>query len=52
MNEKYTYHCDICHAEKDWDNEIIWITSSYGVCADCYKKLSEEELEKIRKEYE
>lgn len=47
-----TYGCDICGERKDWDKEIIWITSSYGVCESCYEKLTEEELEKIREKFE
>lgn len=47
-----TYGCDICGERKDWDNEIHWITSSYGVCDGCYEKLSEEEIEQLEKIYE
>ena len=47
-----TYGCDICGNRKDWDYGIVWITSSYGVCYECYNKLSREDLERIRKEYE
>ena len=47
-----TYGCDMCGERKDWDNEIIWITSSYGVCRECYDKLSKEDLEELRKIYE
>lgn len=50
--EDNVYRCDICWKEKNIDEEIIWITSSYGVCKKCYQKLTEEELEKIRKEFE
>lgn len=51
MDEK-TYHCDICGDPKDWDNEIIWITSSFGICDICYDKLNSDELERIRTEHE
>ena len=51
-SEENTYGCDVCAERKDFNNEIIWITSSYGVCADCYDTLSEEELEELRKNYE
>jgi hypothetical protein len=51
-NMDNTYGCDICGDRKDWDYGIVWITSSYGVCYECYKKLSREDIEKIRKEYE
>lgn len=47
-----TYGCDMCGERKDFDKEIIWVTSSYGVCEKCYKKLTEEEIEKIRGKYE
>ena len=47
-----TYGCDICGERKDINEEIIWVTSSYGVCKKCYQKLTEEEKEKIRKDYE
>jgi ribosome-binding protein aMBF1 (putative translation factor) len=47
-----TYGCDICGERKDWDNEIIWITSSYGVCEKCYNALTNEDKDKIRKDYE
>ena len=46
------YGCDICGKRKDWDKEIIWITSSYGICDECYDKLSKEELEKLYEKYE
>ena len=49
---KYIYSCDICYTMKDWDNEIIWITSSYGVCEKCYNELTKEQLEEIREKYE
>lgn len=47
-----TYGCDICGARKDYDKEIIWITSSYGVCEKCYNTLTNEDKDKIRKDYE
>lgn len=46
------YGCDICGNRKDWDHGIVWITSSYGVCLECYEKLSRENIVKIRKEYD
>lgn len=46
------YGCDICYERKDFDNNIIWITSSYGLCEDCYSKLTNEEIEEIRIKYE
>lgn len=53
MEEKEnTYCCDKCGNKKDFDKEIVWITSSYGVCEECYQKLTEEELEKLEKEFE
>jgi hypothetical protein len=50
--EKYQYCCQKCGKIKDWDAEIVWITSSYGVCQDCYDSMSEDEIERIRVEYE
>lgn len=47
-----TYGCDICGDRKDWDTEINWITSSYGVCDKCYDKLSESEIEELSIKYE
>lgn len=47
-----TYGCDICGARKDFGKEIVWITSSYGVCEECYNTLTNEDLDKIRKDYE
>lgn len=47
-----TYGCDICGRRKDWDNEINWISSSYGLCDECYNKLSKEEIEELEKIYE
>lgn len=47
-----TYGCDICGERKDWDYGIVWITSSYGVCYECYEKLSREDIEYLRKKYE
>lgn len=42
------YGCDICGKRRDWATEIIWITSSFGVCEDCYDIMTEEEKRKIR----
>jgi hypothetical protein len=47
-----TYGCDICAKRKDQDYGIVWITSSYGVCLECYRKLSREDIEYLRKKYE
>ena len=47
-----TYGCEICGDRKDFDKEIVWITSSYGVCEKCYEKLTSEEVEKLRQYYE
>lgn len=47
-----TYGCDMCGTRHDLEREIIWITSTYGVCVECFVKLSKEELEEIRKIYE
>ena len=47
-----TYGCDICGARKDYDEEIIWITSTYGVCEECYNTLTNEDKDKIRNDYE
>lgn len=56
MNHKYdieeTYGCDICGERKDYDEEIIWLTSTYGVCEDCFNKLTNEDLDNIRQDYE
>lgn len=46
------YGCDICGERKDWDTEIHWITSSYGVCDECYDKLSKDDIARIEEEYE
>ena len=46
-----TYGCDMCGERKDWNTEINWITSSYGLCDECYYKLSEE-IEKLEEIYE
>lgn len=51
MNDK-TYSCNGCGQRLDFDRDVIWVTSSYGLCEKCYDKLSEAELEKIREEYE
>ena len=52
INMKEDYGCDICGARKDYDEEIIWITSTYGVCEDCYNKLTNEDKDKIRNDFE
>ena len=44
-----TYGCDICGDRKDWDYGIVWITSSYGVCYECYKNLVEKTLNILEK---
>ncbi len=43
-----TYGCDKCGMRFDWDTEIIWITSAYGVCSECYDKMSTDEKNVIR----
>ena len=50
--EDNTYGCDMCGARKDYDEEIIWITSTYGVCEGCYNRLTNEDKDKIRNDYE
>lgn len=45
--EKYTYCCNICGEEKDWDEEIIWLNSSFGVCEHCLNKIPEYIRQKI-----
>ena len=52
MNEDNTYGCDICGESFDWDDGIVWLTSSFGVCDECYSRLSQEEKERIYEEYE
>lgn len=52
LTKESTYGCDMCGERKKFEEEIIWITSSYGVCKKCYQSLNEEELEILRKEYE
>lgn len=52
LDDANTYGCDICGARKDYDEEIIWITSTYGVCEECYNTLTNEEKDKIRNDYE
>ena len=51
VNDK-TYGCNGCGQRLDFDRDVIWVTSSCGLCEKCYNKLSEAELEKIREEYE
>lgn len=52
QEEPLTYGCDICGSRRDFDNGIIWLTSSYGICQKCYDTLSEEDKERIYAEYE
>jgi len=52
VNMDNTYGCDMCGERKDWEREIIWITSTYGVCVECFATLSEDELEELRRIYE
>ena len=37
--EEYLYGCDICGERKDCASDIVWLTSSFGVCQDCYDKI-------------
>lgn len=50
--EVYTYSCDECHEQKNWDEEIIWITSTYGLCHKCHSTKTEKELEELELFYE
>ena len=52
LDDANTYGCDICGTRKDFDEEIIWITSTYGVCEECYNTLTNEDKDKIRNDYE
>ena len=45
------YSCDDCGDRHFWE-DIIWITSSYGLCETCRDKLSDEEVEKLEEKYE
>jgi hypothetical protein len=42
------YGCDVCYKRFDQDNQITWITSSYGLCNDCYQNKSKKQLKQIR----
>ena len=44
----YKYGCDGCGNRFDMDCEIVWISSSYGLCWDCYYKLTEDERNALR----
>ena len=46
-NDDNTYGCDKCGERFDW-NDIIWTTSSYGVCEECYGRMSVDEKNEIR----
>lgn len=48
LEEDNTYGCDKCGRRFDWEREIIWITSSYGVCKECYDKMTSDEKNAIR----
>ena len=48
MNDLNDYGCDKCCERFDFDKEIVWVLSSYGLCYNCYVKTSEEDLKKIR----
>lgn len=52
MGRDNTYGCDICGERKDLNNGIHWITSSYGVCDECYNKLTATEIEELERIYE
>lgn len=39
-----TYGCDICGGRFDWEREILWISSSIGVCQDCYDKYATDKI--------
>lgn len=45
------YGCDLCGDRKSY-NEIIWLTSSYGLCEECESTLTTEEKERLQNEYE
>ena len=47
MKNTLDYGCDICGDRFDWENEIIWLNSGYGVCPKCYDTLSETEKERL-----
>lgn len=50
--EVLTYGCDLCGERRDFHQGINWLTSSFGICDQCYEKLSEEEQERLRAEHE
>ena len=37
-SEDNTYGCDICGGRFDWDKEIVWVTTSVGLCQACHDK--------------
>lgn len=39
-----TYGCDQCGERYDWETEIEWLNSGYGVCYDCIAEMSEDEI--------
>lgn len=45
--EKHLYHCDRCGKEIDQDKTHWFNGAEYGLCDDCYDKLSSDEEEKL-----
>lgn len=50
-NIELSYGCDICCGRYIFDN-INWITSSFGVCDNCYNKLNKKDKERLAILYE
>ena len=44
---RLNYGCDICGEPKDWVDGMVWITSAFGVCEECYNSMTEAEKRKI-----
>ena len=44
--EEDSYSCDICGKRHKWD-DIVWLSSSYGVCEDCVDKIPDDIRQKI-----
>ena len=51
INGLHNHECEKCGKVDTDGTQTVWLTGTYGVCQECYDKMSNEEIEDIEVEY-
>lgn len=53
FDQRWDYGCDTCNKRLyNDDGNLIWVTTGFGLCTDCYNKFTRDELDLIEVAYE